>query len=46
MGPNLPVLAFMVAGTLCWLSITAEIPMPYSVPGTRSAIVCKRHEGV
>lgn len=45
MGPNSPVLAFMVAGTLCWLSITAEIPMPYSVPGTRSAGGCKGHEG-
>lgn len=46
MRPNSPVLAFMVAGTLCWLSITAEIPMPYSVPGTRSTRECKEHGGV
>lgn len=36
-----PVLAFMVAGTLCWEVMTAEIPTPYSVPGTRSIGRCR-----
>ena len=31
-----PVLAFIVAGVLWLLSFMAEIPMPYSVPGSRS----------
>ena len=31
-----PVLAFMVAGMLCCEFMTADIPTPYSVPGTRS----------
>lgn len=32
----LPVLAFIVAGVLWLLPFIAEIPMPYSVPGSRS----------
>lgn len=36
-----PVLAFMVAGTLCWEVMMAEIPTPYSVPGTRSIGRCR-----
>lgn len=33
---SLPVLAFIVAGVLWLLPFIAEIPMPYSVPGSRS----------
>lgn len=36
-----PVLAFMVAGTLCREVVTAEMPTPYSVPGTRSVGGCR-----
>lgn len=39
-----PVLAFMVAGTLCCEFMTPDIPTPYSVPGTRSVGRCRnRH---
>lgn len=31
-----PVLAFIVAGVLWLLAFMAEMPMPYSVPGSRS----------
>lgn len=31
-----PVLAFIVAGVLWLLPFMAEMPMPYSVPGSRS----------
>lgn len=33
---SLPVLAFIVAGVLWLLPFIAEIPIPYSVPGSRS----------
>ena len=36
-----PVLAFMVAGTLCCEFMMADIPIPYSVPGTRSVGRCR-----
>lgn len=36
-----PVLAFMVAGTLCCEFMTADIPTPYSVPGTKSVGRCR-----
>lgn len=36
-----PVLAFIVAGMLCSVSMTADIPNPYSVPGIRSIGRCR-----